>query len=286
MQRARYVPFSHGKYEVAAGLKPLETDFGNGERDRRLFQIDDDYDRHLAGKAAARREALAKYYPPVLAEDQAVVDQIARWAAERLAREYPGRAWPAPPTGADSARDALDALALRVPEDLAVLRREGAREWMAAIHLCFPNHWAAEDKVGRDFNAVHAPVAGFGKLARGKDGIVEMMVTKGPFVRFAWGVATDRELNHHPRNAFQGRAFDPARPELHVRVERQTLTPFPELDASLFTIRTYFLDVASELSVGERAQLAAAIGSMTDEQLRYKGLSASRDPILTWIDSL
>lgn len=277
MQRARYVPFSHGKYEVAAGLKPLVG---------RLFEIDEDYDRYLAGKAAARREELTKYYPPVRPEDQPVVDQVAQWAADRLAQEYPGRAWPAPPTGNDAARDALDAIATRVQEDLAVLRREGAREWMAAIHLCFPNHWAAEDKVGRDFNAVHAPVAGFGKLARGKDGIVEMMVTKGPFVRFAWGVATDRELNHHPRNAFQGRAFDPARPELQVRVERQTLTPFPDLDASLFTIRTYFLDVASELSQDERTQLAAAIRSMSPEQLRYKGLSASRDPILTWIERL
>src|SRR5690606_12959336 len=142
-------------------------------------------------------------------------------------------------------RDLFDALASQVQEDLSVWKRdttttmpdpqagtgEFPREWMAAIHLCYANHWGAEEKIGRTFNHVHKPVAGFQKLAQAAPGLVEMMVSKGPFVRFAWGVATDRELNHHPKNEFQGRQFDPAKPELQLRIERQTLTSFPEVGA-------------------------------------------------------
>ncbi len=35
-----YFPLGRGVYELAAGLKPLGTDFGNGAMDGRVFQID------------------------------------------------------------------------------------------------------------------------------------------------------------------------------------------------------------------------------------------------------
>ena len=112
------------------------------------------------------------------------------------------------------------------------------------------------------------------------------MVAKGPFVRFAWGVATDRELNHHPANELQGRTFDTMDPVLELRIERQTLTSFAELSASLFTIRTYFLDVAGELSAEERLALGSAIDSMSPESLVYKGLDGSKEEIVGWLASL
>jgi len=188
--------------------------------------------------------------------------------------------------------NALDALACQVCEDLAVVcRRPDGGDWLAAVHLCSPNHWAAEDKVGRPFAQVHAPVAGMGPLNQRSNDLVRAMIERGPYVRFAWGLGTDSRLNHHPEpppgiapEKWQGRHFDPQHPRLFLRLERQVLWGFPQEEAALFTIRTYFRDCA-HLPTQERAQLRLALLSMTPETLIYKGLAAHRDAILEWLAS-
>ena len=186
--------------------------------------------------------------------------------------------------------DSLDALACQIHEDLALVsRRTDGSDWLAAVHLCCPNHWAAEEKVGRDFAQVHAPVAGMGPLNQRSADLVRAMIERGPYMRFAWGLGTDTRLNHHPEPPpgippadWQGRHFDPEHPRLFVRVERQVLWGFPQQEAALFTIRTYFRDCA-RLTPQERTQLRLAISSMTPQTLAYKGLAAHRDPILEWL---
>ncbi|HYF49881.1 MAG TPA: DUF3445 domain-containing protein [Planctomycetota bacterium] len=313
---ARFFPLATGRYEIAAGLRPLGTDFGNGAADEKTFLIDREYPHYREAKLRARTERLEKYYPEHSRLEDPLRRAATKFIAETLARDYPelfsivsqpqgmtltsllteeefmlnedrellqGSTSVEPPY-----RDALDAFATLLQEDIAIWRRdpETNEEWLAALHLCFPNHWAAEDKVGKPFNDVHAPVAGFQRLARAAPSIVEGMVFKGPFVRFAWGLATDRELNHHPANEFKGRLFDPQKPELFLRIERQTITSFPFAGGALFTIRTYFLDCAKDLSAQERAALVSAIGSMTPESLAYKGLAATKEAILKWLRGL
>lgn len=321
---ARYFPMKHGRYDVTAGLRPLETDLGNGPADQRIFQLDADFSRYRAQKLASRAERLEKYFPKPISLPPEARETVVRFMAERLVREYPEQfsLSPFPEGGATlhcrltdeklafsrnwellqaathaevvpAYRCALDALAGQIQEDFAVWVREpgSAREWLGAVHLCFPNHWAAEEKVGRSFVAVHEPVAGFDRLARASESLVTSMITKGPFVRFAWGVATDDRLNHHPvppqgvaLNDWWGRAFDPSEPRLHIRVERQTLHPFSDVHAALFTIRTYFLDVSElDKAEGEPQALALAIESMSPDALRYKGLSESREAVLKWL---
>jgi hypothetical protein len=264
MSPARYFPLESGRYEVKPGLYKFGTDFGNGPADQQVFQRDDQFDRYLAVKHAARAERLAKYF---------CTHDYRPATAARVAEfmNHPG---------AD-----LDALALTVQEDLAVIQRDGDRHWLAAIHLCFPNHWAAEDKIGQPVAAIHAPVAGIEPINRQADKLVDAMIhaTTG-FVRFAWGIATDTELNHHPANP-RGRQFDRKNPRAFLRIERQTIWGFPEVDASLFTIRTYFEDLA-ELPVAQRAKVITAIESMTPAQLAYKGLAGGRDDLLSWLRQL
>lgn len=182
--------------------------------------------------------------------------------------------------------DPFDALAAQVPEDLAVwtVLADSKDEYLSAVHLSSPNHWAPADKVGRSFAAVHGPVAGMEKINPFARGLLDSIMKGGPFVRFAWGVATDTSLNHHPNQA-AGRSFDPTHPELHLRIERQVLWPIPGQPAFLFTIRTYFRSVP-KLSATERHLLADAIRSMTPASLRYKGLEQDRDLILAWINTL
>jgi len=311
---ARFFPLAHGVYDVAAGLRPLGTDFGNGSADARVFLLDQHQPHYRAAKLRARAERLETYYPQPDRLDADLRAAQGRFVAETLAREYP--AWFILKSNAGgfelqslltrerftfsavgelleqetevkpAYRDGFDALASLLQEDLAVWKRDAGGGWLAAVHLCFPNHWAAEDKIGRPFNAVHAPVAGFERLAKAAPSLVDGIITKGPFVRFAWGVATDTELNHHPRAAFQGRQFDPAKPELYLRIERQTLHGFAREQGSLFTIRTFFLNCATEITPSERAALCSAIRSMSPQSLLYKGLSQTRDAIIRWLEAL
>ena len=81
--------------------------------------------------------------------------------------------------------------------------------------------------------------------------LLQGILQKGPFVRFAWGVGTDNRLNHHPAPPpgkteleWGGRRFDPKNPKLYARVERQVLWAIPNKNRALFTIRTYFQDMA------------------------------------------
>jgi len=190
--------------------------------------------------------------------------------------------------------DALDALACQTQEDLAVICKSAfGRDWLGAIHLCLANHWSTEEKIGLPFQRIHQPVAGMRNEERDAEAIVDAMINKGPFVRFAWGLCTDARLNHHPRASMYNRdtrwcekRFDPASPSLFLRVERQTLWPFPEQRMSLFTIRTYLTDCnAIRQAPAWNRQLIACIESMTEEQLLYKRLQRDKDEILAWLAS-
>ncbi len=188
----------------------------------------------------------------------------------------------------------LDALAAQVQEDLAVVCRAGGSNWLSAIHLCYPNHWSAQEKIGKDFAAIHAPVAGMEKINRRADAIVNTMIAGKTMVRFAWGLSTDTRLNHHPEPPmnipplkWQGRNFDPNNPRLYLRIERQVIWGLPKYEAVLFVIRTYFRDChAIKKDPHLRAQLVSAIRSMTPDSLIYKGLFESKDSILAWLEEI
>ena len=164
---------------------------------------------------------------------------------------------------------------------------------MISIHLCYPNHWSAEEKIGRDFATVHLPVAGIEKINQRAKAIVNTMIERKPMVRFAWGLSTDTRLNHHPippsdikSKEWLGRKFDINNPKLFLRIERQVMWEIPENNAAIFTIRTYFRDCKIiKTNPVLNHQLISAIQSMTPESLKYKGLSESKDDILNWLNS-
>jgi dimethylamine monooxygenase subunit A len=298
---ARYFPPERGRYDVAPGLSRFGRDFGNGPADANVFQVDCRFRTYRDARLRARAERLSKYYRTHDLHP-AVAATVTRFIARRLAAEHPrlfalsertdevtlGCDLTGETLGFDALMrlreamasnvvppyaDALDALACQMQEDLAIVSTRGDdRHWLSAIHLCFPNHWAAGDKIGRTFADVHAPVAGMGPMnARQVEFVRAMIAATDGLVRFAWGVTTDDRLNHHPEpppdvlaEAWRGRAFDPANSRAFVRVERQTIWGFPDAGAALFTIRTYFVDVADvRQDKSQRSQLVAAIESMS-----------------------
>jgi hypothetical protein len=319
-----YFPLEKGVYEVKPGLIPFGSCLGNGEADKRVFQIDGNFPHYRQVKLLARAERLNKYYQTYNYSD-AVAGAIAGLIINRLTQEYPQYFYTEALANGDIAfhskltletlqlntnwqlksyrvqcdtvfpsyASTLDALAAQIQEDITVIcRLEEGSNWLSAVHLCYPNHWSAEEKIGRDFATIHAPVAGIEKINQRSGAIVNTMIERKPMVRFAWGLSTDTRLNHHPEpppnvpdNHWLGRHFELNNPRLFLRIERQVIWGIPEYDAALFTIRTYFRDcsVLKKDSV-LRSQLSGAIESMTPESLIYKGLVESKASILTWLN--
>jgi len=267
---ARYFPFMHGEYDVKAGISALGKDLGNGEADRRVFQIDEQFEVYRAAKLASLTHPERHVLRDGL--DEGTEQSIARWMAERLAMAYPTRC-----AGLVEGSPGLDDLALQVQEDMAVLViDERGRNRLAYLHVCMPSGWPPEEKIGRPFDAVHAPVPHIEALSAKQDSIARLMVnaTKGA-VRFAWTVTDDAALNHHP-----GRDRAAAHPtpladhpagEPLLRVERQVIWGFADRQASLFLIRTYLYPF-EVLDGAARSALASAVSGMSGASLAYKNM--------------
>ena len=316
-QIARYFPFASGRYEVKAGFSPLHKDFGNGRVDALILQIDRGFHAYRDEKLAARAERLSKYYLTHELPDthlHYVCDYLARLMAKEHAEHFSltgepqgqclfcrlsgDRLWfdndfrlvrvdygqPVDPPYIDG----LDAIACQLQEDLALVNLQNETNCISALHLCFPNHWAAQDKIGKDFISAHAPVPGMAALNRSAQNLLQTMLAKGPFVRFAWGIGTDRRLNHHPEaptghdpESWRGRSLDDEKAAVFIRSERQTLTGLADINCCLFTIHTYFEDVRQLAGdTGLMSALIAALQSMPRDSAHYKGLAPCYDGLL------
>ncbi|HPZ88978.1 MAG TPA: DUF3445 domain-containing protein, partial [Flavihumibacter sp.] len=178
----------------------------------------------------------------------------------------------------------FDALSSQLQEDLAVVQLAENSDWLAAIHLCAPNHWSPGEKIGQPFDHIHRPVPGMEKTMPHYRKMLESAFNKGPFTRFAWGISTDNRLNHHPvpppgqdPDSWRGRSAAASK-RLYVRTEKQNLIGFSAINAFLFTIRTYFYPV-DELSNVEKTALWTAVQSMSEEALQYKGMQGVQEKL-------
>lgn len=320
---AEYFPIEKGIFEVAPGLKTFGTPFGNGRLDECLFQIDSDFQKFHSNKMACRAENLRKYFS-TFEFDPTTRREVCLFISRRLSEESPlyfeiqenlsgGWSLNARVTGdeltflpngsldVESSRsnqgfiwaDGLDALACQIQEDLAVLTvTPDKKNFLSAIHVCAPAHWAPDQKIGKDFFAIHAPIPGIQKINSASQHFSEAMVRKGPFVRFVWGFATDTQLNHHPiaptgvsQEAWSGRKFsDPRNSQFYLRIERQVTWGLPHVSAALFTIRVSFIPGEDiKKNPLRRGLLKSALEGMSPDILAYKGLSGSIGPLLGWL---
>lgn len=316
----RYFPIDKGLYEVVPGLRPLGFDLGQGDFDKKIFQIDSQFPEFRRNKIECRKERLGKYFAKKELSAE-VENGLVLFLIERLPSEYPGFfkleklehyklqclhtkdvitvsqdgklvSFQAQEDVGPEVTNPIDALALQVPEDLALTSRDGQNDWLSMLHLCSPSHWAAEDKIGLDFGAVHRPIPHIEKITKVSSNLVEAMINKGPFVRFVWSFVTDQRLNHHPiappqwdQASWKGRTFDLSQGcPFHFRVERQVIWGLPSVQASLFTIRVSFWSGQEVKDHPEfRNQLISALKSMSPESRVYKGLHHCFEDLLNWL---
>lgn len=176
---------------------------------------------------------------------------------------------------------AFEALGGRIAEDMAIVCAEGGREWAGMIDVRLPSGWNPAEKIGRSFAEIHAPVPGMAAINRAGPSVVNMMIEKKPMERYVWGVQFDDQFDKHPQRARHA-VFDPDRPRLFVRHERQIIVGFPSVRAALFIIRLSLHEV-STLRAAQRVGLAAALRSMTPEQRKYKGVADAFDAIIRYL---
>jgi hypothetical protein len=178
-------------------------------------------------------------------------------------------------------------LCLALAEDFAVLDGDSARiPWLA---VCLPSRWAPEDKVGRHFVEVHAPVADNALLLTAADHLARLVTGADRWERFVWSVSDDARLAQHPRHspphawpavldatALAARA--------HWRTEHQTFIPLPSMRQAVFTILVESRPLVEAVDSPERArQLHDALASMSPSVLAYRGLVDARERLLAWL---
>jgi dimethylamine monooxygenase subunit A len=177
-------------------------------------------------------------------------------------------------------------LSLAFAEDFAVVDgRHGTIPWLA---VALPSFWAPEEKVGRHFAEVHAPVADNALLLKAADALVRTVTGPERWERFVWTLTPHTRLHAHPDRV------DPARwsgidlPTIGerswLRTERQTFIPLPGSGQAVFTILVELQALAEATAAAGRAQtLHDALASMSPAVLDYRGLGAVREPLLHWL---
>ena len=87
-------------------------------------------------------------------------------------------------------------LSLAFAEDFALIDAGTATiPWLA---VALPSHWAPEDKVGKHFAQVHAPVADNRVLLAAGDALARLVSAPARWERFVWTVTPRPALNAHP----------------------------------------------------------------------------------------
>ena len=190
--------------------------------------------------------------------------------------------------GALPAEQRLPALlSLTFAEDFAVIDAASGRiPWLA---VCLPSHWAPEDKVGRHFAEVHAPVADNALLIGAAAHLMRLVTGTERWERFVWTITRSAMLHQHPKHDVatpwhanldaQGLAA-----QAFFRTERQTFIPMPAQQQAIFTIHVETHPLTDALAAPADAQLVHdALASMSTPVLAYRGLTDARERLLQWL---
>lgn len=179
-------------------------------------------------------------------------------------------------------------LSLAFAEDFAIVDAADATiPWLA---VALPSHWAPEEKVGRAFAQVHAPVADNALLIAASERLVALVSGEDRWERFVWTITSHPRLHAHPARLPHerwpaGADADTLAALACFRTERQTFIALPERRQAVFTIFVEVKPLAEAAAVPARAgALRDAIASMSPAVLDYRGLAPARDGLVAWLD--
>lgn len=178
-------------------------------------------------------------------------------------------------------------LSLAFVEDFALIDGSTALiPWMA---VCLPSHWAPEEKIGRHFAQVHAPVADNQMLLGAGEQLTRLVTAEQRWERFVWTITRHPQLHAHPQRLSRAPWPAEATPEqlaarAFFRTEHQSFIPLPEFKQAIFTIHVELQPLTQALHGAAQARLLHdALASMSPAVLAYRGLSDARDRLLAWL---
>jgi dimethylamine monooxygenase subunit A len=181
-------------------------------------------------------------------------------------------------------------LCLAFEEDFAVI--DGASATIPWLAVCLPSRWAPQEKLGRHFAEVHAPVADNALLVEASDRLARLVTGSDRWERFVWTVSADPRLHQHPA---RGSPDWPGASEVDAdalvahasfRTERQTFIPIAGSGKAIFTIGVDSVPLVDAVTNADAAQrLHDAIASMSPAVLEYRRLDRVRDRLLSWLAS-
>ena len=183
-------------------------------------------------------------------------------------------------------------LSLAFAEDFAVL--DGATATVPWLAVCLPSHWAPEEKVGRAFAEVHAPVADGDVLRAASASLARLVTADERWERFVWTITADPRLHQHPMHgaapwpcaigADAPADADALVARASLRSERQTFVPIAGTGLAVFTILVDSVALADAVTTADAARrLHDAIASMSPAVLAYRRLDVARDRLLAWL---
>ena len=164
---------------------------------------------------------------------------------------------------------------LWVQEDICLLQAKDNEYILTAASVCSPSNWQLEKKIGRSIDVIHGPVPGYRHSIAERVNRMLAGLRPGKAVqRFNWSVQTGNELFWREDLELQDPASSSFVPELHWRVERQTLMRLPQTGAIVFGIRIFLHSFTRmrQLPAFETA-LRNIIARLPQDQKKYKGLS-------------
>lgn len=175
-------------------------------------------------------------------------------------------------------------LALAFEDDFAVIDGQTtAIPWLA---VALPSHWAPEDKVGRPFAEVHAPVADNQRIVGAAAHLAALVSGPERWERFVWTITRHPRLHAHP--ARLDAAPWPQDPAAVIagawwRSERQSFIPVPAARQAVFTIHVQTEPLERAMTPERARRVHDALASMSDAVLAYRGLAGVRAPLLAWL---
>jgi len=178
-------------------------------------------------------------------------------------------------------------IALAFAEDFAVI--DGATAHIPWLAVCLPSHWAPEDKIGRHFAQVHAPVADNQVLVAASDHLARLVTGTDRWERFVWTITRHPQLSQHPQRCDDvpwpaDAGVDALAANAFFRTERQTFVPLPEHAQAVFTIHVDMAPLVDAIKTPDQArQVHDALASMSPTVLAYRGLTDPRDRLLAWL---
>lgn len=177
-------------------------------------------------------------------------------------------------------------LSLAFAEDFAIIDgRSATIPWLA---VALPSNWAPQDKLGRHFAQVHAPVADSQTLLAAGDALARLVSSDVRWERFVWTLTSNPRLNAHPATSkavgWPPGDCDDVASRAWWRTERQTFIPVTGQQQAVFTILVDTQPLRQAMDSAAKAQrLHDALATMSPAVLEYRGLAAVRDRLLQWL---